>query len=339
MHQFGASLIESALLHPDNFKVNVNGGYYSLSGSLGSAIFEPAEQSFEVILGILEHAVRSAKKRAPFGLCHIARDGIEEYDRVMAIQERVHSLSGSGELSLAFQPQFNAAAKIVGFEALIRWQSAEFGWVSPADFIPIAEENGAIFSIGEWVVASACDAAIELMSHGHHCTISINVSARQIVEPEFVLFLNRTLEEKQVPAQWLVLELTETALVSDMSQVKNTMQELAKLGFQFSVDDFGTGYSSLAYLKELPISELKVDKYFVDDITDDSLKSEYVIVDAIINMAQALGVKCVAEGVENKVQCNYLERVGCSIFQGYYYSRPLEIKDWRRLLLTGEFND
>ncbi len=337
--RFGTRLIENALLHPDNFKVTVGGGSYSLSGSVGSAIFEPAEQSFEAMLSILEHAVRSAKKSAPFGLCHITKDGIKEYDKVMAIQERVHSLSGSGELSLALQPQFNAEAEIVGFEALIRWHSVEFGWISPADFIPIAEENGAIFSIGEWVVEAACDAIVELMNNGHHCTISINVSARQIVAPEFVLFLNRTLKAKGVPAQLLVLELTETALVSDMSQVRSTMRELARLGFQFSVDDFGTGYSSLAYLKELPISELKVDKYFVDDIVDDSLDSEYVIVDTIINMARALGVKCVAEGVENEVQRNYLNRLGCGTFQGYYFSKPLALDDWRQLLLSGFFSE
>ena len=135
-----------------------------------------------------------------------------------------------------------------------------------------------------------------------------------------------------------MLELTETALVSDMSLVRKTMLELSELGFQFSVDDFGTGYSSLAYLKELPISELKIDKYFVDDIVDDGLDKEYVIVDAIINMANALGVSCVAEGVENKIQRNYLNRSGCNIFQGYYFSKPLNEKDWKQLLKTGTFS-
>lgn len=338
LYSFNSKLIESALLHSDNYRVDIGGTTYSLSGSLGSAIFNPAEHSFEAMLSVLEHAVMRAKNDAPFGLCHIAKDGIDEYDKYIAIRDRVQTVANRGELSLALQPQFNANEEIIAFEALIRWHSAEFGWVSPADFIPIAEETGAIFSIGEWVIEAACDALTEIMSEGICSKVSINISARQIVAPEFAQFLTRTTKEKGIPPQVLMLELTETALVSDMSLVRKTMLELAELGFQFSVDDFGTGYSSLAYLKELPISELKIDKYFVDDIVDDALDKEYVIVDAIINMAKALGVSCIAEGVENEIQRNYLNRSGCNIFQGYYFSKPLNEKDWKQLLKTGTFS-
>ena len=226
----------------------------------------------------------------------------------------------------------------MAFEALVRWHSPDFGWVSPADFIPIAEENGAIYVIGEWVVSRACDALNELITMGIQTTVAINISAMQIVIPEFSLFLIRTLKEKNIAPQLLLLELTETALVSDMTLVRNTMHELAELGFRFSIDDFGTGYSSLAYLKELPIAELKVDKYFVDDIDDDSDKAEFVIVDAIINIAKALGVQCVAEGVENEVQRNYLSRIGCDIFQGYQFSKPLLDEEWRRFIRSAHFS-
>lgn len=335
---FGAHLLESALLNAKNYKIQIGDARHTLSCSAGSAIFDPSEHSFETMLIVLEHALRNAKKSAPFGLCHLAKDGIREYDKFVALQEKVHSVVKNGELGLAFQPQFNVSGNVVAFEALVRWHSPDFGWVSPADFIPIAEENGAIYVIGEWVVSRACDALNELITMGIQTTVAINISAMQIVIPEFSLFLIRTLKEKNIPPQLLLLELTETALVSDMTLVRNTMHELAELGFRFSIDDFGTGYSSLAYLKELPIAELKVDKYFVDDIDDDSDKAEFVIVDAIINIAKALGVQCVAEGVENEVQRNYLSRIGCDIFQGYQFSKPLLDEEWRRFIRSAHFS-
>jgi len=335
---FGAHLLESALLNAKNYKIQIGDARHTLSCSAGSAIFDPSEHSFETMLIVLEHALRNAKKSAPFGLCHLAKDGIREYDKFVALQEKVHSVVKNGELGLAFQPQFNVSGNVVAFEALVRWHSPDFGWVSPADFIPIAEENGAIYVIGEWVVSRACDALNELITMGIQTTVAINISAMQIVIPEFSLFLIRTLKEKNIAPQLLLLELTETALVSDMTLVRNTMHELAELGFRFSIDDFGTGYSSLAYLKELPIAELKVDKYFVDDIDDDSDKAEFVIVDAIINIAKALGVQCVAEGVENEVQRNYLSRIGCDIFQGYHFSKPLLDEEWRRFIRSAHFS-
>lgn len=335
---FSANLLESALLNAENYRIRVGEARPILSCSAGSAIFDPREQSFETMISVLEHALRKAKKSSPFGLCHLAKDGIQEYDKFVALQEKVHSVVKNDELSLAFQPQFNVNGNVVAFEALVRWHSPDFGWVSPADFIPIAEENGAIYAIGEWVVASACDALNELITMGIHTSMAINISAMQIVLPEFSLFLIRTLKEKNIPPQLLMLELTETALVSDMTLVRNTMHELAELGFQFSIDDFGTGYSSLAYLKELPISELKVDKYFVDDIDEDSDNAEFVIVDAIINIAKALNVKCVAEGVEHEAQRNYLSRIGCDIFQGYHFSKPLLEEEWRRFIRTVHFS-
>lgn len=332
LYKFNASLIESALLHPETYHVTLDEGSADLSASLGSAFFDPGEQSFETVLSVLEHAVKRAKKDAPFGLCHIGREGVEEYDRYIAIHNQLNLIASGGELSLALQPQYDENANIGSFEALIRWHSDSLGWVSPAEFIPLAEENGQILQIGEWVIKEACGAIKEMLALGIEWSVAINISARQIVDPGFFSFLIRTLKHEGVSPQSLMLELTETALVSDMSVVNKHMSELATYGFRFSVDDFGTGYSSLAYLKELPIAELKIDKYFVDDIQSDAPEAEYVIVDAIINMCRALGVACVAEGVETEQQRNYLARKGCDLYQGYYYSKPLTIESWRELI-------
>ena len=159
-------------------------------------------------------------------------------------------------------------------------------------------------------------------------TIAINISARQIMMPDFVDSLLARVKQFNVPPHMLMLELTETALVVDIELVKRTMLELAEYGFHFSIDDFGTGYSSLAYLKVLPISELKIDKYFVDDIGKSHDGKAEQIVDAIIEMAKALKVTCIAEGVESGVQLYYLVTRGCDKFQGYYFSKPQPQEHW-----------
>ena len=158
--------------------------------------------------------------------------------------------------------------------------------------------------------------------------VAINISAKQIVLPDFASSLIARINYYGIPSQMLILELTETALVVDIETVKNTMNELANYGFRFSIDDFGTGYSSLAYLKELPISELKIDKIFIDDIDNNSAKKGAPIVDAIIEMARALNVTSIAEGVETQEQVDYLTSKGCNRFQGYYFSKPQFVQHW-----------
>ena len=328
-HRFGVDALEKALLDEEHYAVTVDGQHRALSASVGSAIFDPAKHSYDSILNILEHAMRTAKKDAPFGFCHVNEDGIEQFSRFLAIQHHVEGVVDTDELSLALQPQYNSAGHFTSFEALLRWQSKELGFVSPADFIPLAEESGAIISIGEWVIEHACKAIKELMYNNLDATVSVNVSAKQIVSIAFPQTLLRIVNHYGVSPKTLILELTETALVEDIDAVKATMNALSTYGFRFSIDDFGTGYSSLAYLKELPLSELKIDKYFVDDIASDATTTSYPIIDAIINIAKALGVRSVAEGVETEAQRAYLEKKGCELYQGYLFSKPLDINDWR----------
>ena len=328
LHKFDASLVESALLSPRHFDIVINSVKWSLTASLGSAIFNPQGQSFESIINVIEQAVKRAKRSAPFGLCHISEDGFKEFDRYLDIKSKLEQAIECDELSIVLQPQVTHDGTVSSFEALVRWYSKELGPVSPSEFIPIAEESYAICEIGDIVLRKTLSVISNFVKSGLNTSIAINISARQIVVPDFINSLLSRVNQYGIPPHMLMLELTETALVVDIELVKETMLELARFGFRFSIDDFGTGYSSLAYLKVLPISELKIDKYFVDDIGKDFDGKAAQIVDAIIEMAKALNVTCIAEGVESEEQLKYLIGKGCEKFQGYYFSRPEPEAHW-----------
>ena len=328
LHKFDANLVESALLSPRHFDVVINSVKWSLTASLGSAIFNPQGQSFESIINVIEQAVKRAKRSAPFGLCHISEDGFKEFDRYLDIKSKLEQAIERDELSIVLQPQVTHDGTVSSFEALVRWYSKELGPVSPSEFIPIAEESYAICEIGDIVLRKTLSVISNFVKSGLNTSIAINISARQIVVPDFINSLLSRVNQYGIPPHMLMLELTETALVVDIELVKETMLELARFGFRFSIDDFGTGYSSLAYLKVLPISELKIDKYFVDDIGKDFDGKAAQIVDAIIEMAKALNVTCIAEGVESEEQLKYLIGKGCGKFQGYYFSRPEPEAHW-----------
>ena len=328
LHKFDANLVESALLSPRHFDIVINSVKWSLTASLGSAIFNPQGQSIESIINVIEQAVKRAKRSAPFGLCHISEDGFKEFDRYLDIKSKLEQAIERDELSIVLQPQVTHDGTVSSFEALVRWYSKELGPVSPSEFIPIAEDSYAICEIGDIVLRKTLSVISNFVKSGLNTSIAINISARQIVVPDFINSLLSRVNQYGIPPHMLMLELTETALVVDIELVKETMLELARFGFRFSIDDFGTGYSSLAYLKVLPISELKIDKYFVDDIGKDFDGKAAQIVDAIIEMAKALNVTCIAEGVESEEQLKYLIGKGCEKFQGYYFSRPEPEAHW-----------
>jgi len=257
LHKFDANLVESALLSPRHFDIVINSVKWSLTASLGSAIFNPQGQSIESIINVIEQAVKRAKRSAPFGLCHISEDGFKEFDRYLDIKSKLEQAIECDELSIVLQPQVTHDGTVSSFEALVRWYSKELGPVSPSEFIPIAEESYAICEIGDIVLRKTLSVISNFVKSGLNTSIAINISARQIVVPDFINSLLSRVNQYGIPPHMLMLELTETALVVDIELVKETMLELARFGFRFSIDDFGTGYSSLAYLKVLPISELK----------------------------------------------------------------------------------
>ncbi len=223
------------------------------------------------------------------------------------------------EFSLRYQPQVDAeTGQVVGAEALIRWEHPEKGMISPADFIPLAEQSGKIIEIGRWVLHKACRDAMEWVLPW---TVSINISAQQVKQPEFVDEVINALEQSGLPPQRLVLEITESAFINDKHILKNMLNRFRTLGISISLDDFGTGYSSLTYLHDFPMDELKIDRSFVVSIGSDMETS--AIIDAIIVLAGKLHLKIIAEGVETQSQANFLRNRGCSQFQGFLYSKPI----------------
>ena len=236
---------------------------------------------------------------------------------------------------LYYQVQMKTGGEAVGAEALIRWQHPERGMISPADFIPLAEETGLILSIGQWVIETACHQLKAWETSPSLCglQLAVNVSARQFRQADFVEQVQYALEMSSARPVRLKLELTESMVLEDVQDTIAKMNALKNIGVQFSMDDFGTGYSSLAYLSQLPLDQLKIDQSFVRNIGINP--SDAVIVQTIIGMALNLGMDVIAEGVETEAQHDFLKQHGCSAFQGYLFSKPVPLGAFEKLV-TGQ---
>ncbi|OJW54095.1 MAG: hypothetical protein BGO60_11025 [Thiobacillus sp. 65-1059] len=215
----------------------------------------------------------------------------------------------------------------------MRWRHPRRGLVMPSSFIPLAEESGLIVPLGEWVLRETCILIARLDAEGRGLRIAVNVSPRQFHQADFVQRVREILAATGADPTYLTLEITENQLVEHASESVARMTELAALGLRFAIDDFGTGYSSLAYLKRLPLSELKIDKSFVQDIPHDP--NDVALVETILSMARHLHFEVVAEGVENEAQFAFLRRQGCERFQGYHFQRPMEMRAWIERLPPG----
>jgi diguanylate cyclase (GGDEF)-like protein/PAS domain S-box-containing protein len=229
------------------------------------------------------------------------------------------------QLALHYQPQVVGAGRITGVEALVRWQHPLRGFVSPGEFIPLAEKTGLILPIGQWVLETACAQLTEWSKHPEmaHLTIAVNVSARQFKQTDFVDSVQATLAGTGATPKLLKLELTESMLVEDVENIIAKMVKLKTFGVGFSLDDFGTGYSSLAYLKRLPLDQLKIDQGFVRNIVTDA--NDAAIAKMVIALAASMGLSVIAEGVEEQAQAELLAQLGCHAYQGYLFGRPLPV--------------
>jgi EAL domain-containing protein (putative c-di-GMP-specific phosphodiesterase class I) len=221
---------------------------------------------------------------------------------------------------------------IHGVEALIRWNSSQHGFVSPAEFIPIAEESGLILEIGKWVLESACQQLKRWENDpmAHHLILAINISPNQFAREDFVDQITQAIDHHNINPDKLKLEITEGILVKDMRSAIEKMQLLKQKGLRISLDDFGTGYSSLTYLKHLPLNQLKIDRSFVMHVDADP--ADQAIAKTIVTLGETLGLNVIAEGVETKAQLETLVACGCHLFQGYYFSKPLLIEDFEQYL-------
>ena len=231
---------------------------------------------------------------------------------------------------LHYQPQVVGAGRLTGAEALVRWQHPQRGLVSPGEFIPLAEETGLILPLGLWVLEAACTQLAQWATQPvfSHLTLAVNVSAKQFREDNFVPQLLALLESTGANPKRLKLELTESLLVSDVEGVITKMLALKACGVGFSLDDFGTGYSSLSYLKRLPLDQLKIDQGFVRNILTDT--NDAAIAKMVVALADSMGLAVIAEGVETQAQKEFLARIGCHAYQGYFFSRPIPLADFER---------
>src|SRR5690554_592575 len=237
----------------------------------------------------------------------------------------------NNEFHLEFQPQVELATqKVIGAEALLRWQHPSGGAIPPDCFIPVAEANGLIVEIGRWVLDQACRQAALWASQGQSLRVAVNLSTVQLRQESIVEEILGALERHGVPASLLELEITETGFMANMTDAIRKLNLLRRAGIQISVDDFGTGYSSLTYLKKMPVQSLKIDKQFVRDLLLD--EDDARIANIIIDLGNSLNLTVIAEGVETAEQAAYLARRGCHLVQGYYYSKPMRFEDFESFI-------
>lgn len=303
-----------------------------LSTSIGIANYPQDGQTPEALLKNADTAMYLAKKNGRNGYAFYSPELTDVAISRVRLQSALYQGVELKQFSLVYQPQFNLHNQtLLGFEALIRWHHPQLGLVSPDEFIPMAEKTGAIQSIGEWVLRTACQQAKQWLDAGYLLDkLSVNVSAIQLKQSNFIEMLIRILSESQLPAHKLEIEITEGFLIENKQKAIHDLQQIAELGVGIALDDFGTGYSSLSYLKGLPLQKLKIDRSFINDIPDD--KESNAIVAAILAMGNSLSLIVTAEGIEDEKQMSYLDQIGCHFGQGYYLGRPLSVEDATNLL-------
>lgn len=308
---------------------------YQSTASIGIAIFKGHEQSLEELLKHADIAMYQAKKAGRNKLRFFDPEMQNAVNSRVDLERKLRKALEDQQFQLFYQIQVDRSYRILGAETLIRWMHPERGFMPPAEFVPLAEETGLILPIGQWVLETACTQlkAWQQNPATRDLTLSVNVSAKQFHQTDFVAQLKDVIKRHSINPLQLKLELTESLLLENIEDTIATMSALNKIGIQFSLDDFGTGYSSLQYLKRLPLMQLKIDQSFVRDIVADS--SDRAIVQTIIAMAKSLELNVIAEGVETKEQRQLLLNKGCEHFQGYLFSKPVPISEFNELLENG----
>jgi EAL domain-containing protein (putative c-di-GMP-specific phosphodiesterase class I) len=301
----------------------LNGTEMSITSSVGIAIYPDDGDSLPVLMRNADTAMYRAKSMGRNTFCYYQAEMNASSMEILRMEGLLRHVVERKELLLHYQPQVELVSGIIrGVEALLRWNSPELGLVPPVRFIPLAEETGLITPIGEWVLREACRWARQMHDAGHaELRLAVNLSARQFSDQGLVDMVADALASSGLPAKFLELELTESALMHNLEAGQLTLARLKALGIELAVDDFGTGYSSLAYLQRFPIDRLKIDRSFITGVA--RKPEDETIARAIIVLAHALGLEVVAEGVEDEAQYQVLKDLGCDLIQGYYISRPV----------------
>lgn len=310
----------------------LEGHYLHVSSSIGIAIYPTDGEDAETLLKNADAALYRAKDSGRNAYQLYTSAISSETSEWLLLESHLHRALERQEFVLYYQPQVNVTTgEITQMEALLRWQHPELGLISPGRFVPLAEENGLIVPIGEWALRMACTQNYLWQASGlPPVRVAVNLSARQLRQPNLVEMVARVLEETQLASRYLELEITETTVMKNVELTQTLLCELHQMGVSMAMDDFGTGYSSLGYLKKFPFNTLKIDQSFVRDLTTDP--NDKAIVAAIIAMGRVLNLKLVAEGVETKVQEHSLLSLDCEEMQGFLFSPPLSAEEATLLL-------
>lgn len=308
-----------------------------ITPSIGITVYPDDGDDVNIILRNADTAAYDAKFSGKNGYKFFKKSMFDQVLRKTEIEKALREAVKNNEFELYYQPQVEVSTgRIVSLEALIRWKNPELGFVSPMEFIPIAEETGLIVDIGEWVIRNACKQNKEWKNKGYfYDTIAVNVSSLQLRQRGFVDLVKNVLKETELKPEFLELEITESVLMESLEKSVEILNELREIGVKTALDDFGTGYSSLNYLIKIPIDTLKIDKTFIDNVcTNYSQKS---IIEGIIIIAHEMALDVVAEGVEVQEQLKILADKKCDKIQGYFFSKPYEAKDIEKILQKGFF--
>jgi diguanylate cyclase len=310
----------------------LNGYELFISPSIGIARFPDDGADMETLLIHADTAMYQSKEQGGNSYSFYTSSMNSTASERMDLENRLRKALERDEFRLYYQPKIDMKThQITGLETLIRWHNPEMGIVSPARFIPLAEETGMIIPVGAWVLRTACVQAKSWQTAGFPpMRVAVNLSARQVQHLELIPTVKQVLEETGLEADWLEFEITESTLMQNTDRTLSTLRELKQMGIQISMDDFGTGYSSLNYLKRFPFDSLKIDQSFVRDIEVADKDAE--IVTAIINLAHCLKLKVIAEGVETEAQQQFLQEHQCDEMQGFLFSRPLPVEELEKLL-------
>ena len=302
---------------------NVDGHELYVSASIGIAMYPQDGTNIDSLIKHADVAMYHVKGLGKNGYQFYSNEMNVPYIEKLSLDTGIHKALDNNEFNLVYQPQINLrTGEIVGVEALLRWDHPEHGSVSPAEFIPFAEESGLIVDIGLWVLKSACAELNQWRIAGlPEIRMSINISARQLMEEYIVSDILTVLKDYDIPGHAIELEITENAIMDDMDSVIRKLKELSDEGITVAIDDFGTGYSSLSYLHKLPIQTLKIDRTFLKESRIN--KGDNTIINTIVAMAKGLNLNVIAEGVETQTQLDYLREIECSEAQGFLFGKPL----------------
>lgn len=328
----GALQVAERLVHVLDVPFRVQDQEVVLSASIGISMYPEHGSTCEELARNADIAMYTVKHESRRGFALYSPESEERIRDRFLVETHLRRALAKGELELYYQPQVQISnpGKVIGVEALLRWDSPELGRVPPDRFIPVAESSGLIGEIGQWVIDEACRTAGSWQRAGRPIRMALNVSSEQFSKNDFVDHIREALEREALAPELLDLELTESSILKDGDQCRRNMNELREIGVRLSIDDFGTGYSSLSYLHTLPVDSVKIDRSFVRDLFEQ--ESNLRLVEGIVSMARALKLEVVAEGVETLAQLQKLDEMGCDMAQGYYIERPLPLDRMEELL-------